>query len=426
VLELKSKDGSVSWIYATLPINIAMGPVSTYIQIVILQQHGTVVDVGLAITLFNAVAIPAAMIWGFATDRFHSRKRFVVASYFATSGSLILFLFASTIHGVEVLYSVFSLVSSASATPLNLLVMETEPKSRWASGFAKFSMVSSVGVTIGLLLGVAWGDFLPFPLLIIPLAILSFVSGVVSVAWIKEPSVVFEREMIVMVRRSFFERLLVLPVLFLRIPELIDFRRVLKALRHEVTKETEILYLSIILFYVSSGIFNTSLVPSLYSARLSKSQIFLVFLIGMAIQTIAFRYVGPYIEKSSLKISAVGGLLLRSVSYAFIGMSTYFLSGILYLGSTIFLYSLAAGLAFAAYYAASNVMIFETLGRSNQGSVLGVYSAIVGLATMFGSFVSGYMSFYLGYAATFTCAGAGLVVAAILTALMPPTKPVPE
>jgi len=428
VLEvLKPKDERISWVYAVLPISIATGPVGTFVQLYILELQGTVVDVGLAITLFNAVSIPAAMIWGFATDRFQKRRPIVVASYLAMAGTLILFIFVRTIHGVDLLYSLFSLVSSAAATPLNLLIMETEPKSRWTSGFARFSMVSSIGVTVGLLLGVAWGDFLPLHLLVAPLAILSVMSGVLSIVWIREPSFVFEREMIVMVRRSLYERLLVLPVAFLKIPRMIDFRRVLKGLKYELTRETQVLYLSILAFYLASGIFNTSLVPSLYGANLSKSQIFLVSLVGMVVQTASFRFAGPYIEKRSLKDAALGGLVLRSICYALIGISAYLLTGLLYLGTTLVLYPLAAGIAYAAYYAASNVMVFNTLGRSSQGSALGVYSAFVGLATTLGSFISGYMSFYFGFPVTFISAGLCLAAAAALTSMLAaPTKVEPD
>jgi hypothetical protein len=59
---------------AVLPFNVALGSVGTLIQLLILNLHGTVIDVGLAITLFNAVSVPAAIIWGFVTDRFHRRK----------------------------------------------------------------------------------------------------------------------------------------------------------------------------------------------------------------------------------------------------------------------------------------------------------------------------------------------------------------
>jgi predicted MFS family arabinose efflux permease len=59
-------------------------------------------------------------------------------------------------------------------------------------------------------------------------------------------------------------------------------------------------------------------------------------------------------------------------------------------------------------------MIFNTLGPKNQGSRLGVYSALVGIGTMLGSFVSGYLSFYVGFTSTFVFAAAGLVACALL------------
>jgi MFS family permease len=81
---------------------------------------------------------------------------------------------------------------------------------------------------------------------------------------------------------------------------------------------------------------------------------------------------------------------------------------------TLVLYPIAGGLAFAIYYTSSNTMIFNTLGAKNQGSRLGVYSALVGVATMIGSFVSGYLSFYFGFLSTFVLAAALLAVCAAL------------
>ena len=251
------------------------------------------IDIGLAITLFNAVSIPSAIIWGMATDRYHKRKPMIFLSYLVVSGILGLFLFTKTIHGIEVLYAIISFFSSASATPLNLLIMETQPKSRWTSAFARLSMVSSVGVTLGLLLGVAWGDFLPLYLIMIPLSILSTVSALISFLTVKEPIVGFEGAMIVLVRRSFYERLLALPMLFLRIPRASDFNRVFKSMRFELTREPFLLYLSIIAFYFASGIFNTSLVPSFYEAKITNSEVFLILLAGIIVQTIAFNSVAP-------------------------------------------------------------------------------------------------------------------------------------
>jgi len=410
----KKDAGGTRWFYSQLPVDIAAGPVGTLIQLYILELHGTVIDVGLAITLFSAVSIPAAVLWGYVTDRFQSRRTILVLSCVAISANLIILPLAKSISGVALIYALFSLVSSASATPANLLIMETQRKSRWAYAFARFSMVSSIGTTLGLLLGIAWSSFLPISLLVLPLSALSLASAILSMVMIKEPAVSFEREFIVLQRRSLQQRLLAIPLIFLRLPNLVDFKSVFKGLRNTLTRQLPLLYLSIFVFYVASGLFNTSFIPSLRAAGLSASEVFLIVMAANFAQTASFFFAGPYVEKRDLRKSAVAGLLMRLACYAGIGVLVGFTRGLSYLGGTLVLYPIAGGLAYAIYYTSSNTMIFNTLGAKNQGSRLGVYSALVGVATMIGSFVSGYVSFYFGFLATFVLAAVCLAGCALL------------
>jgi MFS family permease len=413
--EASARDGDgTRWFYSLLPVDIATGPVATLIPLYILQLHGTVIDVGLTVTLFNAVSIPAAIIWGFVTDRFESRRTIIVLSSVAISGNLILLPLANSISGAALVYALFSLVSSASATPTNLLIMETQRKSRWASMFARFSMISSVGTTFGLVLSAAWSVYLPVSLLVLPLSALSLASALLSFVMIREPPISFEREFIVLQKRSLQQRLLALPLVFLRTPNLVDFKGVFKGLRSALTRQLPLLYLSIFVFYLASGLFNTSFIPSLQAAHLSASEVFLVTMMAMVLQTASFYFAGPYVEKRDLRKSAVAGLFLRSVCYAAIGVLAMVAAGLPYLAATLVLYPLAGGLAFSIYYTSSNTMIFNTLGVKNQGSRLGVYSALVGVATMLGSFMSGYVSFYFGFLTTFVLAAVLLAVCAIL------------
>jgi len=133
---------------------------------------------------------------------------------------------------------------------------------------------------------------------------------------------------------------------------------------------------------------------------------------------IAFRYLGRRIQEKGVRRTAVQGLLLRALSYFAIAIGVLYLIGLPYLGVALVFYPLGAGIAYAAYYASSNVMIFNTLGRSNQGSSLGVFSALVGMATMLGSFASGLISFFVGYDATFIAAAIWLGFAAVLTSVI--------
>ena len=408
----------MSWFYSVLPFNIAQGPLGTFVQLYILQLYGPDIGkiyVGLVVTAFNAVTIPASMIWGFATDRLHSRKPIIYLSFFAMGANLLAFLFVNDIFGIGLLYALFSLLSSASATPLNLLIMETEPKSKWALAFARFSMVSSIGVTIGLFLSLGWTAVLPFKWLVVPLGSLSLVSGVLALILIREPSFVFERQMIVLQKRSFFARISTIPMIFLRLPRSSDFTRVFEGLRFELTSEVPVLYMSIFAFYIGSGMFNTSLVPAMYSSTLTESEVFFVTSIAMIVQIFSFRYVGPYIEKRSLSKSAVVGLVLRSICYALMGVSIFLISGLLFIIPSLIFYPLASGLAFAIYYTASNTMVFNSLGKKSQGSVLGVYSALVGVGTMVGSLLSGFTSYYIGFDVTFILGGFCLACSALLT-----------
>jgi len=219
----------------------------------------------------------------------------------------------------------------------------------------------------------------------------------------------------VMVSQSFYHGLLALPLLFLKIPKVMDFRRVFRSVKFGLTREPALIYLSIGAFYFASGLFNTSLVPSLFAAKVSNSEVFGVSLVGMIVQTLAFNYIGKRIRETGIRRTAVQGLLLRAFSYAGFAIAVLYLAGLGYLGAALFLYPLGAGIAFAYYYATSNVMVFNTLGRTNQGSSLGVYSAVVGMATMVGSFISGLISFYVGYYATFIAAALWLGLAASLT-----------
>jgi MFS family permease len=397
-----------------LPFNLALGPVSTLVQLLILNLNGSVVEVGLAITLFNAVSIPAALLWGFVTDRFHHRKTLVLSSFLVTPLLLLLFLFAQSTYMVSILYALFSISITASTTPLNLLVMETEKKPKWAEAFAAFSMMSSIGQTLGLFLGMMWSFYVPIEYLVIPLAVSSLVSTGLAAVMIKEPPMVFERQMMVMNKHSFFHRLHHLPYLFLKVPSLHDFKCLFRKMPRGLFRYTTLLYLAIFGFFLSSGIFNTAMVPALKVNGVSSLLIFAVLMAGMIVQIISFRYAGTYTEHKSPVKSAIAGIGLRAAALILLGVFVYFFAGVWLVLPAMLSYALAAGIAYAVYYTASNTMVFNSLSPRRNGSTLGVYSALAGAATMLGSFVSGFISFYLGFHVTFIVAAACLVVSAWL------------
>jgi MFS family permease len=409
------------WVYSILPVNIALGPIGTFVQLYLLQANGVQAGtayVTVAVTLFNAVGIPASIIWGFATDRLRRRKLIIVVSYWITTVYLFSFFFATSTTAVIFVYALVSFISAASATPLNLLIMETEPKNRWAARFAKLSLMSTVGGILGYVLSAFWVQLLPQMIiwLTIPLGILSLVSAASAAVMIQEPKFVFEKELVVMQRPGFFQRLYASPLIFLSIPRISDFRRTFKGLRNELTSYVPLLYISIVVFYFGSSIFNTSIVPALASHSLSESQVYAVTVVVLVAQVLSFRYAGRLIANRSLTGVAVQSLILRGTCYALLGVSSLFVAGNLFIVPALVLYTISSGVAFGFYYTASNIMVFNSIKGNNHGSSLGVYSAIVGVSITVGSAVSGLISIYFGFHTTFVLAGALVGAAAIVTA----------
>ena len=426
---LMAKLGKDRWIYSTFPISVATGPLGTMVQLYLIQLNGQALGTiygGLAAAFYNGISIPAALFWGVTIDRVHKRKGLITLSYALTAVALVSFYFDRSTGGTLARYSVISFVSLASATPLNLLIMETEQKGRWAGAFAKLSLVSSLGNVVGLLVSVVWTDLLPsqLVLLFVPMGALSVTSSALSVVMIREPEFVFERETVAGRRPSFFSRLLTNPIFFLTIPSLSDFRRAFRGIRSSLTRSVPLFYISTILFYISSGLFNTSFVPAMHFFSIPDQQVFAVILAGMLIQTASFQVAGRFVGDRNLVTTSVQGLLLRGWAYLGMGVAAIFFAGPFFVAPAILLYPVAGGLAFAIYYTSANTMMFTTVRSKSAGAALGVYSAVVGIASMAGSFVSGFISVYDGYFVTFILAGVFLFAAVVVIGRLPrPSSP---
>lgn len=80
------------------------------------------------------------------------------------------------------------------------------------------------------------------------------------------------------------QRLLTFPLILLKIPRLYDFRSIFKDLKNDLTRYIPLFYVSIVCFYLSSEVFNTSFVPALTSHALLESQC-IVNVVAMIAQT---------------------------------------------------------------------------------------------------------------------------------------------
>jgi hypothetical protein len=251
--------------------------------------------------------------------------------------------------------------------------------------------------------------------MVVPLAGLSFVSVILALKLIKEPSFVFEREVMIRQKPSLLNRVLAVPQVFVTIPRLVDFRKIFNGLRFEITSYIPLLYISIACFYFAGGLFNTSIVAGLSAFSFSGAQVFLVTLEVMIVQIAGFAYADRYIKRRGTLLNAmITSIGVRGICYGLLGVAAYLIPNFSFLIPVLILYPVSSGLAYAVYYTSSNTVVFNSIQNRSRGSAMGVYSAVVGIATTVGSLMSGFVSFYLGFHVTFVVAGLFLGVSAYI------------
>lgn len=405
---IKYKD--TRWMFLVIPFNTATGPLSTLITLQILSLGGNAINVAYAISLSNAILIPASMIWGFMADKF-DRKKQILISFGGTSIPLIFMPFMRSIPAISLDYALITFMSTASTTPFNLLIMESAEKKHWGSLFSRYSYLSSIGVLVGLFLSTFLVLILRIDVIEEILGFLMLLTLFAGVRLIPKPIVNFERTAIIHHKESFFTRMMHLPLMFLHLPNLHNFKMFsLKRLTKKPINYIPLLYIAIVIFYISSGIFNTVYPAGLYVKGLNKAEVLAVIGVGMIFQILGFKLSSNLLEKSKESHLAHIALILRGFSYIALGVFAQLFLGLPILVTGLIFYPLAAGIAYSIFYSSSTTMIFKVVGERRQGTGLGVYSTVVGIALFVGSLISGYITHYISYGIDFIVAGILLLI----------------
>ncbi|MEM3203778.1 MAG: MFS transporter, partial [Saccharolobus sp.] len=131
-------------------------------------------------------------------------------------------------------------------------------------------------------------------------------------------------------------------------------------------------------------------------------------------QILGFKLSSSLLEKKDEKKLAYLSLILRGSSYIIIGIFAQMFIGIPILISGLIFYPLAAGIAYSIFYSSSTTMVFKIVGEKKQGTGLGVYSTVVGIALFLGSLISGYITHYISYGIDFIISGILLLLCSLI------------
>jgi MFS family permease len=396
--------GDQKWLWIFVPINAAMGGLSTLLPLYVIDIGGTVIDVGNVVSAYSLALIPASVLWGLAVDKKEKRKPFVIYSYLGITLLLGAGFFLADIVTLLFLYVCYAAISTGATPAVSVLLIESSPKKRLSVTFAKYSSLTLLGTALGTIPGTFWTLYLPLRAYFLLCAIFSGISVILAARYLPEPEFPLERKVVALTQDSLVTKLRTVTMVFITIPSFEDIRSFLKMMRSVFSRYLPLLYLSFFLFYTALNFFFTSYTPFLKSRQMDDTEVFIVFstlyIFQAAIYPVTARACNRYGEDHV----AVSAVWLRMAGFL-AALATVVL---VFRGSTLTVTSMMAialiGAAFAFYNTSSSVLLFRSLAAGKQGELLGIYSALTGIAAFVGAIISGYLSYHFGYGATFIIA----------------------
>jgi MFS family permease len=384
------------------------------VPLYILYLGGNVVQVALFTTLYNIVLIPSSIFWGRMTDRIAKRRIYFLIT---CAGSSIvftaMFLFPN-LYALAALYALLGVVISANAVATNLLVMETSEKRFWIASYSNLSLFANLGSIIGVGVGFIWSSTLPLGAFLVFCAGATAASVLLSYFLISEPSMPLESGHLSLNPAHYPSRIyhgmgFLVHHLVVSRGMVKDAVRLVRATRAGAITGRVLLFFSTFLFTTSSAFLNTSFTPFLVASGVVDNEVFAISLINIIVQTVVYRWMDKVIKRFGGVRVGPNAVIFRTFLYMVLAAAALAAHGTgLFIVAT-FMYA-GVGVAFALWNSSTSVALLSNLGQGRQGNLLGGYAALGAFGTVAGSLFTGYISYYQGYASTFTVA-AGVMLA---------------
>jgi MFS family permease len=407
------------WLVAFLPINAATAAFGLSLQLLILGAHGSVIEWALAATVFNGALIISSVIWGYLADRYPLRRRFLLINYAGFAGIYVALFFLTSFNDLILLYTVVGILTPAGVSASNLLILEQFSEAERPTAYASFQEISILGSILGGLVGFFWLEAHEMlrPLLFV-LAGFSLASAVIVWFGVRDSPKPLRSSDATKDAAGLLSRLRHSVALRLAVPFFPSFpsfrpgviQRVWRRVREEARHEIPLIFAASLLFNLSANLFNVSYTFYLAAVGISFAGIFLVNVSNSVAQSIFYPLSGSLSKRGGADRLVRASALLRAVGYLLVTAFTFdrFFGGLLAFDANLLVYALLGG-AIALYSTASSLVLFRTLHARDAGSLLGLSSALGGVAAIVGAFLSGVLSYYGSYRLTFLVAAIGLL-----------------
>jgi MFS family permease len=398
------------WRLGTFFHEMAYGLLSVFIPLYIAMSvttgglGGSLLDLGIIIGLSVVCTIPAAYFWGYICDRIRRYKIFILLSFL--SSAIILFLFtlpfAQNLVVFAALFILMNVLHTAHESPKNVLVAEHYSHDEWGRAYAVYEGLTEIGLIIGLGIGfvtftatISFGINAMYAFYVC--SALSLVAFVISLLFVADPLMNFERRLVGMERTLDYVHS--------------GFQTVSNMWHGSMDtsgfKQARFLGfgLAILFFSLATGIFYTPL-PVFFTdyAGLDASLVFIVYVLGSIGATSGFFFIrnrtfGGDSKKRISRMILLRGLLVFLI-VGVMGLSFYPLAmaGMMLVG---------LGFAFAVY---SILMLCNSMALVPEGKS-GIIDVLAGSGAAAGAFLGPFLAEIMGYLPAFLIAGLLFVLA---------------
>lgn len=397
------------WLSIIFPISAISSGFSVIIPLYILELHGNVIDVSLAATAYSLAVIPSSLFWGELTQRLKKIRMFISISVISII-PIVLLLY--TLHSILIaisLYAVYAFVITASSPAINVLIMNKRKKTILRSYYGVYGLLSIVGNIIGYFPGV-----LLFTNVISRYLLILFSFNVISIIFVflfldKDKKGIKEKE------EEHIHKLFPILNSISKFPQIFTGHKLIielaKIRKRKRTLRIFTLFAAIFLFNFSLYLFNTSYIPFLYSFKISYSDIFVINMLNAIGQVFIYTFFMTGKARDKLRNYYRISVFIRSISYFIVIISPLVIFDILYLNLLSYF---IAGIAYALWNISASVIIYVNIAGKMEAHYIGIWSAILGVAGVTGSLMSGFLSFYSGYILTFIVSAAFVLSSVIV------------
>ncbi len=447
-----ARSGSPRWFYSFIPNKLGIGATINLPPLFITEVlGGDVAAVGIASALTSAATVPAATLWGWLSDRFFTRRFYLLLGFLGFSIPTILSGFSTSVWQYYVLAALLGAWGAAGTPVSSTLIMDTVRKDDWDVTFGRFNAISGWGVVAGRVLGlvcITYGVALlgnettqrGIWLISGGLSLLSIIWAWKLVPVPKMPKPRPPRgdapEVVAHTGFSVVERVRFLPQSFYHLPEWRPrawFRAISRATQSNLGqmpgyvqrtlyngsllgRDPLVIYylVSFLLFAVGTMAYTPFPVWQRQVLLNSSATVFLVGMINSIASASTYRWMGQMIKRyGSLRVQVLT-VSLRVVVFS--GFMLLSISDIRGWPSVVILVLLQAlsGLGWAGIAVAGNTTVAHLAPTGSEGAAVGAYTSFVSIGSIVGAFVSGYLVLWFGYAAVFAAGAVGVLVTVVL------------